>query len=105
MMAELKIETKNAAWTVGGRRYFDSRAYTTYALFMDKVRAYGRDWLDLFGRLEESAITDALIRRKGIMESTMDFFSVHMGEAITPALIMLYMDSLKGYAGNTPDDL
>lgn len=95
MMAELKEETKNAAWVSGGRRYFDSRAYTTYALFMDKVRAYGKDWLDLFGRLEESAITDAILKRKGIMENTMDFFSDHMGETITPALILTYMELLR----------
>ena len=96
MMDELREETKNAAWTAGKRRYFDSRAYTTYAMFMDKVRVYGRDWLDMFGRLEESAITDAILKRRGIIENTTDFLLDHMGEVITPALITSYVELLGG---------
>lgn len=84
----LKTEVE---WFPGARN--SVKWMNLYGSYMDKVRQYARDWLDLFGTLEESVIMDELNNRKDVMELTIDFL-----QEKAPNLVPDYIRSLAGPA-------
>jgi len=61
----------------------------TYAHLMRESRAYTKDWLELFGHLSESAVAEALIKRRQVAELSVDFLQEHAPHLVPKYIVFL----------------
>lgn len=83
---ELMVQVKDIAKDLptyldnNGRERIQMGAHNTFANLMNAVRPYTRDWLELFGNLEESLITDAILTRRSMAELCGEFLLLYAPE-------------------------